>query len=95
LPDVVVEYLRKYRELIFIDVTNAQSAAGGNGHAYFRKSPWVSSDVLMTLMHNRQPNERGLVQSTDILAWTFPPDYIQVLRAALIGVNSKPSKNLK
>lgn len=92
---MVVEYLRKHRELIFIDVTNAQSAAAGNGNAYFRKSPWVSSDVLMTLMHNRQPNERGLVQSTDIPVRTFPPDYIQLLGAALIGVNSKPSENLK
>jgi esterase/lipase superfamily enzyme len=86
LSDVVVEYLRKHRELIFIDVTHAQSAVGGNGHAYFRKSPWVSSDVLMTLMHNLRPDERGLVQSEDIPVWTFPPDYIRRLRAALMEV---------
>jgi len=95
LSDIVVEYLRKHQELIFIDVTNAQSAAGGNGHAYFRKSPWVSSDVLMTLMHNLKPDERGLVQSADIPVWTFPPDYIQQLRAALIEVSPEPTENLK
>jgi len=94
LSDVVVEYLRKHRELILIDVTNAESAAGGNGHAYFRKSPWVSSDVLMTLMYNLRPDERGLVQSTDIPVWTFPPDYIRLLRAALIeaGPEAKESR---
>ncbi|MBW1724598.1 MAG: alpha/beta hydrolase [Deltaproteobacteria bacterium] len=94
LSDVVVEYLRKHRELILIDVTNAESAAGGNGHAYFRKSPWVSSDVLMTLMYNLRPDERGLVQSTDITGWTFPPDYIRLLRAALIeaGPEAKESR---
>ncbi len=95
LPDILVEYLRKHRELIVIDVTNAQSAAGGNGHAYFRKSPWVSSDVLMTLMHNLRPDERGLVQSADIPVWTFPPDYIRLLRAALIKAGPGPSENLQ
>lgn len=65
-------------------VTDAESAAAGNGHAYFRKSPWTSSDILMTLMHDLRPDERGLVRSEDIPIWTFPPDYIHRLRAALL-----------
>lgn len=86
LPDTAVSYLRKRQELVFIDVTDAESAATGNGHAYFRKSPWISSDILMTLMHDLKPDERGLVRSEDIPVWTFPPDYIQRLRAALLEV---------
>ena len=94
LSDVVVEYLRKHRELILIDVTNAQSAVGGNGHAYFRKSPWVSSDVLMTLMYDLKPDERGLIQSGDIHVWAFPPDYIRLLRHALMEADLNPQKTI-
>ena len=47
----------------------------GNGHAYFRKSPWVSSDILMTLRHGLGPAERGLEQRDDSPVWRFPRDY--------------------
>ena len=60
------------------------AATTDNGHAYFRKSPWVSSDIVMTLMFDLQPNERGLVQDPEMLIWTFPADYIQRLRNALL-----------
>ena len=95
LPDTAVSYLRKRQELVFIDVTDAESAATKNGHAYFRKSPWVSSDILMTLMYDLRPDERGLVQSEDISIWTFPPDYIQRLRAALLKVLPDTKKSLE
>jgi esterase/lipase superfamily enzyme len=95
LPDTAASYLRKRQELIFIDVTDAESATTGNGHAYFRKSPWTSSDILMTLMHDLRPNERGLIQSEDIPIWTFPPDYIQRLRAALLKVLPDTKKRIE
>lgn len=95
LPDIAAKYLRKRRELIFIDVTDAESATTGNGHAYFRKSPWTSSDILMTLMHDLRPNERGLVRSEDLPIWTFPPDYIQRLRSALVKVLPDSIKNFE
>ena len=95
LPDTAVSYLRKRQELIFIDVTDAESATTGNGHAYFRKSPWTSSDILMTLMYDLKPDKRGLIQAADIPIWTFPPDYIQRLRAALIKVLPDAKKNVE
>lgn len=95
LPDIAAKYLRERQELIFIDVTDAESATTGNGHAYFRKSPWTSSDILMTLMHDLKPDERGLIQSEDIPIWTFPPDYIQRLRAALIERLPDAKKNVE
>jgi esterase/lipase superfamily enzyme len=70
-----------------IDVTAAEGGTGGNGHGYFRNSPWASSDILMSLMYDLSPGERGLVQSEDEPIWKFPPDYIARLRAALAKVS--------
>lgn len=63
--------------LELINVTGAEGAASGNGHAYFRKSPWVSSDVLMSLMYGLTPENRGLVKSPGSPVWRFPEDYIE------------------
>jgi esterase/lipase superfamily enzyme len=70
-------------EITFINVTDTEGAEENNGHAYFRKSPWASSDILMSLLHDLTPEERGLVKVNDALAWTFPDDYIARLRARL------------
>ena len=48
------------------------------------KSPWASSDLLMTLRYGLGPAERGLVPSDDGILWTFPPDYVDRLRAAIV-----------
>ncbi|MGD8270226.1 MAG: hypothetical protein PVH69_08630 [Desulfobacterales bacterium] len=40
--------------------TDTPGADSGNGHAYFRKSPWTSSDILTTLTFDLKPQERGL-----------------------------------
>jgi len=68
-------------------VTGAEGATSGNGHGYFRNSPWASSDILMTLMYDLRPGERGLIQPEETAIWTFPPDYIERLRSALGEVN--------
>lgn len=68
--------------MILIDVTEAEEVTTGNGHAYFRQSPWVSSDILMTLMYNSlSPEERGLIQDSELPIWVYPDDYITRLRA--------------
>ncbi len=44
--------LMKYRDRVsYINVSPAEGASTGNGHGYFRSSPWASSDVLMTLYY--------------------------------------------
>jgi esterase/lipase superfamily enzyme len=83
----VTEFLRNSDDLIVIDVTEAEQSASGNGHAYFRKSPWVSSDILTTLRYDLAPADRGLVRSETLPIWTFPADYIDKLRSVLIEVN--------
>ena len=87
IPSSVADYLRKTDNLIMIDVTDAEDSATGNGHAYFRQSSWVSSDILTTLMYDLPPAKRGLQFTDEWPVWTFPPDYITNLAARLIKLN--------
>jgi esterase/lipase superfamily enzyme len=79
----VDDYLRRNDDLVLIDVTNAEAATAGNGHAYFRKSPWVSSDIFVSLLYRLQPTQRGLVRLPDLPVWSFPADYHQRLQALI------------
>lgn len=79
----VMDFLNQTPDLRFINVTGADAATSRNGQAYFRKSPWVSSDILMTLLYDLSPGDRGLIKASDVPGWTFPQDYIQRLRIAL------------
>lgn len=73
--------------LSLIDVTDAEGSDTGNGHAYFRDSPWVSSDILIALMFGLSPEQRGLVRHPDMPVWQFPPDYIERLWASLSEID--------
>ncbi len=95
LSPTAIEYLQNRKELSFINATTAAAADTGNGHAYFRKSPWVSSDVLMTLAYSQGPGERGLVLSPASPTWIFPPDYGQRLRNILLEKHPELREKLK
>ena len=85
LDPEVKDYLGKHPRVSVVDVSDADSARKGNGHGYLRGSPWVSSDLLMSLAYGLPPAERGLVRKAPGVAlWTFPPDYIPRLRLALL-----------
>jgi esterase/lipase superfamily enzyme len=77
----------KKDHLSVIDVSDAEGADTGNGHGYFRNSPWASSDILMTLMYDLTPEQRGLRLKASMPVYEFPPDYISKLWAALAEVN--------
>ena len=87
----VQAYLENNESLRIIDVTNAESADAGNGHAYFRSSPWVSSDVLVSLYFGLPPEQRGLVKYPDMPVWHFPDDYLNRLQS-LLSINHSQSK---
>ena len=72
-----------------INVSDAEGAGTGNGHGYFRNSPWASSDVLMTLAYSLTPKQRGLVRQDDAPVYMFPPDYVQRLWSSLAEVDPK------
>jgi esterase/lipase superfamily enzyme len=84
LPDQARIFLRTYPSLELVDVTDAAGSTTGNGHAYFRDSPWVSSDILTVLARDPGPDRRGLERTPDRLVWHFPPDYIERLQRALL-----------
>jgi esterase/lipase superfamily enzyme len=76
--------IERFRDQItYINVSSAEGANTGNGHGYFRSSPWVSSDLLMTLRYGLSPRERGLIEQEDLPVFTFPPDYIARLWSAI------------
>lgn len=80
--------LHEHRDHIsVIDVTDAEGADTGNGHEYFRKSPWVSSDILMMLMYGLTAEKRGLQLKTNMPVYEFPQDYINRLWAAVAKVD--------
>jgi esterase/lipase superfamily enzyme len=47
-------------------------------HTFWYDDPWVSNDVLLTLLFNLPPGARGLEQGLSLSGhtyWTFPKDY--------------------
>ncbi|WP_309396578.1 alpha/beta hydrolase [Cerasicoccus maritimus] len=82
LPQAM-EFVRNSNKLQLINVSDAEDATKGNGHGYFRNSPWTSSDILASLDYHLTPAERGLVWNDASGEWTFPPDYLEKLRAAI------------
>ena len=87
LPPRTADFLRANPSLEFIDVTEAAGSTTGNGHAYFRQSSWVSSDLLTLLAYDIGAAERGLEKEANLLVWTFPPDFIERLRKAVLEIN--------
>jgi esterase/lipase superfamily enzyme len=83
----IKEFLGQHPELSIVDVTQAEAGTAGSGHSYFRDSPWVSSDILVTLLYDLAPSDRGLVRKPGSPVWTFPGDYIARLRQALMKAN--------
>ena len=85
-----------YRDQIsFINVSDAEASDQGNGHGYFRSSPWASSDVLMTMYYGLKPDERGLAEQDDVPVFTFPPDYINRLWDSIEDVDPEFAEALR
>jgi esterase/lipase superfamily enzyme len=87
LPQRVANFLEDNPSLQFIDVTEAADSTYGNGHSFFRKSPWVSSDLIALLSYDLDAGRRGLEKEPDLLVWTYPPDFIERLRKVLAEMN--------
>jgi len=85
LPPRVARFIEANSAVELVDATDAAGASTGSGHAYFRDSPWVSSDILTLLAHDMDAAERGLTKDAGRRVWTFPPDYVERLQASLAG----------
>ena len=73
--------LAELEKLEIIDVTDAEESSVGNGHSFFRTSPWASSDIFVSLLTPYKAKERGLVREQGKAVWTFPQDYPERLSA--------------
>ena len=81
VPAAVMAGLANVENLHLIDVTDAEAANAGNGHWYFRASPWASSDLFVSLLTDLGPGQRGLVRLPGDVVWKFPPNYPDLLRS--------------
>jgi esterase/lipase superfamily enzyme len=84
-------FLAAFPSLVLVNVQSAPNFDSGNGHSYFKDSPRVSSDLLATLRYGLAPAERGLERKDGAVAWEFPADYIERLRAAVAARRPVPA----
>jgi esterase/lipase superfamily enzyme len=79
-----IRSLEDVGKTVIIDVAEAENSASGNGHGYFIKSPWVSSDILLILRYGLEVSERGLLKPKEVAVWSFHSKYPSTIRQ-LIG----------
>jgi esterase/lipase superfamily enzyme len=91
MDEHVGEILRKLDKLDLIDVTHAPDITAGDGHSYFRTSPWISSDIMVSLLYGLSPSERGLLRPPQQPFWMFPEDYVEQLEAHLTKLMKTPA----
>ena len=76
--------VRRSAHTEIIDVTRADDVLGElMGHSYYRRNPWVSSDLLLLLGPGRSAAERGLVLDAESGFWQFPDNYLDRLGSLL------------
>ena len=61
------------------ELTRPWECRGG----FLNANGWVSSDILITLMHDLTLDERGLVQNEQLPVWQYPDNYIEKLSQVL------------
>jgi len=72
-------------DLLWIDPDAIPGLARG-AHDFWYNHPWVSTDVLVQLLFQARPEDRGLTLVEDIdgrRVWTFGPDYPQLASEAI------------
>jgi len=75
MEDYVVDYFKNLKQLELVNATGTPGSNKQHGHVYFLTSQWVSSDLLLFLLTNLPPEERGLIQDESELFWKFPDNY--------------------
>lgn len=71
--------------MVIIDLTDVPEAGYRLQHGAWYESPWVSTDVMLTLLGGLTVEERGLepVEVTGATVWRFPPDYLERVDAGI------------
>ena len=61
-------------------------------HTFWYDDPWVSNDVLLTMLFHLTPQQRGLAQGatpSGVHYWTFPTDYAAKMNAVRAIVHER------
>ncbi len=64
--------------LDIIDIQGSTALEVGKTHSFWYSHPWVSTDLLMLMLFNLPPDQRGLTRHTienDLVIYRFPDDY--------------------
>ena len=89
--EIVLEALND-PDLDVIDAGGSKALHIGKGHDYWYNNTWVSNDLLMLLIFNASPEERGLVESydkVDAVLYHFPNDYADIVPSLLKAMKEK------
>ncbi|MEX0332821.1 MAG: alpha/beta hydrolase [Puniceicoccaceae bacterium] len=68
--------------LEFIDMSRGRDERGFDitGHRYWFNHPWASTDMLLSIRSDLEPEQRGLEPTEVSILWWMPEDYPQRLR---------------
>ncbi|MEE4243483.1 MAG: alpha/beta hydrolase [Desulfopila sp.] len=64
--------------LNIIDIQGSTALEAGKSHSFWYSHPWVSTDLLMLMLFNLPPDQRGLTRHTvenDLVIYRFPENY--------------------
>ncbi len=83
--------------MFFIDLRNVPQRNYQFSHGAWYESPWVSTDVMATLLGGLSGKERGLVPEivNDVQVWTFPDDYMERLKANVLAREARRASESK
>jgi esterase/lipase superfamily enzyme len=79
------ELILRKDQLEVVDVSRESENRGFDitGHRYWFNHPWASTDVLLAIRTDLEPEERGLAQGDSPVEWYVPANYPQRLNDAL------------
>jgi len=69
-----------------VDLSTGSEERGFNidGHRYWFDHPWASSDVILAIRSDLDPENRGLNPTKNRIHWMVPPDYPERLHEYMI-----------
>ena len=77
LTDEQMETVRAADGLEVLDVSAGFEARGFDitGHDYWFTNPWASTDIVLAIRTDLDPQDRGLEPSEEPFVWSIPADY--------------------
>ncbi len=80
--------------VLLIDLRHVPAQEYRFTHGAWYESPWVSTDVMATLLGGLTWEERGLerIRINDVHAYVFPEDYLERLKANLLRLQQERSQ---